>query len=77
MKYFQAVNTGKGFVTHAENESAHISGYPANIWVTINTTWPSRVNATEYTKTEAQAFINTELDGELDDDGNQVVVTLP
>jgi len=41
MAYFHAVNTGKGFITHAENESAHVAGYPGDVWVTDNTTWAS------------------------------------
>jgi len=59
MKYYQAVNTGKGFITHEDNETAHISGYPGDIWVTENETWASRVGATEKTKVEAQSIVDT------------------
>lgn len=58
MKYYVAENTGKGFITHQENESAHVSGYPANVWVTENTVWAARVGAVEKTKTQAQALID-------------------
>lgn len=59
MKYYQAENYGKGFITHADNELAHIAGYPGNIWVTTNTTWAARVGAVEKTKAEAQAIVDT------------------
>lgn len=82
MKYFQAQNTGKGFITHQDNAAAHVSGYPANIWVTENTAWASRVGAVEKTKEEAQAIINDSLSGVVYPEdhpqaGEQVVVTLP
>jgi hypothetical protein len=57
-KYYQAENTGKGFITHQDNETAHISGYPGNIWVTENATWAQRVNAAEKTREEAQAIVD-------------------
>ena len=50
MAYFQATNTGKGFITHADNEAAHVAGFPGNVWVTENTTWASRVGAVSKTK---------------------------
>lgn len=56
MNYYQAINTGLGFITHEDNELAHISGYPGDIWVTENTTWATRVGAVEKTKEEAQAI---------------------
>jgi len=31
MAYYHAVNTGKGFITHADNESAHVAGYPGDV----------------------------------------------
>lgn len=82
MAYYVAVNTGKGFITHAENESAHIAGYPGDVWVTENTTWASRVGATSKTKTEAQALVDTVISGSVYPEGHpnageQVVVTLP
>lgn len=82
MKYFQAENTGKGFITHQDNEVAHISGYPADIWVTENTAWAARVGAVEKTKEEAQAIIDAAIAGTVYPErhpqaGQQVVVTLP
>jgi len=82
MKYFQAQNTGKGFITHQDNELAHVAGYPADIWVTENETWAARVGAVEKTKAEAQAIIDAALAGSVYPEdhpqaGQQVVVTLP
>ncbi len=82
MKYYQAQNTGKGFITHQDNELAHVSGYPSNIWVSENTAWAARVGAVEKTKAEAQAIIDADLVGKLYPEdhpqaGQQVVVTLP
>ena len=57
-KYYQIENYGHGFITHEENEQAHISGYPGDIWVTENTTWPQRVGAVEKTKEEAQLIVD-------------------
>jgi hypothetical protein len=47
MAYYTTANTGKGFITHADNESAHVSGWPGDVWVTENSTWAARVGATE------------------------------
>jgi hypothetical protein len=82
MAYYHAVNTGLGFITHEENESTHIAGYPADIWITENTEWAARVGAIEKTKEEAQALINVELEGQTYPEdhelaGQQVVLTLP
>lgn len=57
-KYYQIENYGHGFITHEENEQAHIAGYPGNIWVTENTTWAQRVGAVEKTKEEAQLIVD-------------------
>lgn len=65
MAYYHAVNTGKGFITHAENESAHISGHPGNIWVTENSVWAARVGAVSKTKEEAQALVDASLAGKV------------
>jgi hypothetical protein len=59
MHYYQIENPGtKGFVTHAENEIAHVANYPGNIWVTENVDWATRVGATEITQVEAQAVVD-------------------
>lgn len=65
MKYYQAENTGKGFITHEDNEYRHISGYPGNIWVTENEIWAERVQAVEKTKVEAQEIVNTEVSSSI------------
>jgi hypothetical protein len=82
MAYYQAENTGEGFITHEDNELSHVAGYPANIWVTDNTAWATRVGAVEKTKEEAQALVDAELVGQVylsghPNVGEQVVVTLP
>lgn len=59
MAYFLKESTGlEGFITHQDNELAHIAGYPGDIWVTENTTWAQRVGAQELTKEEAQAIVD-------------------
>lgn len=60
-KYFYVKNTGHGFITHQENEIAHIAEYPGNIFVTTNVTWAIRVNAVEKTKEEAQAIVDAAI----------------
>jgi hypothetical protein len=82
MAYYQATNTGKGFITHPENESAHVAGYPGNVWVTENSAWASRVGAVSKTKVEAQLLVNNALLGKLypeehENAGQQVVLNLP
>ena len=82
MAYYQAENTGIGFITHDDNETSHISSYPGNIWVTENTAWAQRVNAIEKTKEEAQSLVDAELVGqvypEIDElAGQQVTIILP
>lgn len=82
MAYFQATNTGKGFITHADNEAAHVAGFPGNVWVTENTTWASRVGAVSKTKVEAQALVDAAIAGSVYPEGHpnageQVVVVLP
>ena len=63
MNYYQIDNPGTaGFVTHEENEAAHVSNPIGNIWVTENTAWALRVGATQVTQEEAQAVANTIID---------------
>ena len=85
-KYYEKENTGKGFITHTDNELSHVAGYPGNIWVTENTAWAVRVGAVEKTKIEAQTIVNTAISGSLVDsnglpttgsDGTQLVINLP
>ena len=82
MAYYHSVNTGKGFITHAENESAHVAGYPGDVWITENSAWAARVGATSKTKEEAQALVDAAIQGNVypeghENAGQQVVVTLP
>ena len=77
VKYYKGTNTGKGFITHADNASGYVSGYPGEIWVTENTAWAARVNVEEKTKAEAQALVDAAINGETDEDGNQLVIALP
>ena len=65
--YCTATNTGKGFITHAEQENINNPltpiSYPSNVWqVEDNTTgqaWITRVNGVSKTKAEAQTLVNT------------------
>ena len=82
MAYYQATNTGKGFITHAENEVAHVAGYPGDVWVTENSTWASRVGAVSKTKVEAQALVDAAIAGQVYPEGHpnageQVILILP
>ena len=76
-KYYQTENTGRGFITHEDNELAHIGGYPGNIWVTENTEWAARHGLTEMTKTTAQNIVNTAISGSVNEEGLQIMIALP
>ena len=59
MFYYQIVNPGiKDWISHEDNELAHISEYPGNIWVTENEAWANRVGATQLTYSEAQTIVD-------------------
>ena len=75
--YYNAENTGKGFITHEDNELAHISGYPGNVWVTENTAWAARHGLVEMNKVNAQTLVNTAISGSVDENGDQIVINLP
>lgn len=66
MKYYIAENYGLGFITHQDNESNEIVGYPANVWVTENTSWAARVGAVEITKEQAQTLVDDAYSEEMD-----------
>ena len=55
MKYVQASNTGKGFVTNKDRELGHMSGHSANIYAVSDNhaEWILRVGGIEKTKLEA------------------------
>ena len=77
-KYYQTENTGKGFITHEDNELGHISGYPGNVWVTENTAWAVRHSLVEMNKVNAQTLVNTAISGSVDEEtGEQIVINLP
>jgi hypothetical protein len=62
MHYYQIVNPGtKDWITHEDNQIAHIAQYGNDIWVTENTAWAARVGATELTKEQAQDVCNAEV----------------
>ena len=65
IKYYVANNTGRGFITHEDNESSLVAGYPGDIYATENTTWASRVEGVEKTYEEAQAIVNTALSASI------------
>jgi len=76
-QYYEAENTGKGFITHEDNELAHISGYPGNVWVTENTAWAARHSLTQINKVTAQTLVNTSISGSVDENGDQIILNLP
>jgi hypothetical protein len=59
MKYVQATNTGKGFITHADRALGYISGHAGDIYAVADNmiAWIARVNGVEKTLEEAQAII--------------------
>ena len=69
MAYYTIANTGKGFITHADNESTHVAGYPGDVWVTENSTWATRVGATSKTQAEAQLLVDAAVSGTYYDEG--------
>lgn len=81
LKYYVASNTGKGFITHEDNDSAHIAGHPGDLWTTENALWANRVGAEEKTFEEAQAIISASIDGvfhtEGELSGSAITYTLP
>ena len=67
--YCTATNTGKGFITHDEQENANplnAKGFPGNVWgVEDNATgqaWQTKVSGVVKTKDEAQAIVDTEVE---------------
>ena len=76
-KYYEAVNTGRGFITHADSELAYVQGYPGNVWLTENTAWATRHGISEITRLEAQTLVNTAISGSVDENGDQVIINLP
>jgi hypothetical protein len=83
MEYYVSQNTGKGFITHADNERSHISEYPGGVFVTqTNSIWANRVGAISKTKEEAQDIVDEAILGQLhlvghENAGEQIIVLLP
>ena len=64
--YCTSNNTGKNFVTHAEQEHGeplNARSYPGNVWVVndnaTGTAWITKVHGVSKTKSEAQTLVNT------------------
>lgn len=69
MKYVQATNTGKSFITHEDRELGHMSGHGGDIYAVSNdhTAWISRVNGTEKTLAEAESIVLAAAQSAWDD----------
>lgn len=87
MKYVQATNTGKGFVTKQDRELGHMSGY-GDIYAVSDqhTAWIARVGGVEKTKQEAEAIVlqqaqenwdNNSIEGETAEQKQQRAGTRP
>ena len=59
MKYVQATNTGKGFITPEDRDLGHMSGYAGDIYAVSDnhTSWITRVNGVEKALAEAEAIV--------------------
>ena len=77
MKYYEGKNTGKGFITHEDNEVGYIGGFGYDIWATENWRLAHFRGLTELTKEEAQRKIDLAIYGKEDENGNNLVITLP
>ncbi len=77
MRYYEGKNTGKGFITHEDNEIGQISEYPGGIWATENWRWARLRGLQELNKVQAQERVDLALYGVDDENGNPLVITLP
>ena len=77
MKYYEGKNTGKGFITHGDSEVNHIKDWGYDIWGTENWRWAHFRGLTEISKADAQLKIDLAIYGEEDENGDQLVITLP
>lgn len=66
MNYYQATNTGKGFITHEDSASSPIQQFPGGVWGTDNTAWAERVGATLVSLEDAQAIVDAALQASYD-----------
>lgn len=53
-KFYRAENTGKGFVTHEDQEVAYVGNIFDDVYYTENEAWAIRVGATEITEEQAR-----------------------
>jgi hypothetical protein len=65
IKYYVATNTGRGFITHEDNETSLVAGFPGDVYATENTTWAARVGGVEKTLEDAQALVDTALSASI------------
>lgn len=58
MRYVEATDTGKGFVTHEDRALGYMSGHPGNIYAVSDNhyEWVVRVGGVEKTLEEASAI---------------------
>ena len=77
MKYYKGKNTGKGFITNEDNEVGHIKDWGYDIWATENWRWAHFRGLAEISKEDAQRKIDLAIYGQEDENGDQIVVTLP
>ena len=77
MKYYEGKNTGKGFITYEDQEVGYIKDCGFDIWATENWRWAHFRGLTEMTKEEAQKKIDLVTYGMEDENGNNLVITLP
>ena len=66
MNYYQATNTGKGFITHEDSSTSPINQFPGGVWGTDNTAWAERVGATSISLEDAQAIVDAALQTQYD-----------
>jgi hypothetical protein len=77
MKYYEGKSTGKGFITHEDNEVGHIKDIGFDLWMTENWRWAHFRGLDEISAEDAQLKIDLAIYGEEDENGDQIVFTLP
>ena len=77
MKYYEGKNTGKGFITHEDQEVGYIKDCGYDIWKTDNWRWAHFRGLNEISAEDAQMKIDLAIYGKEDENGDQLVITLP
>lgn len=79
LKYYIATNTGRGFITHEDNESSLVAGFPGDVYATENTTWATRVGGVEKTLEEAQIIVDNALSASIAElpSGSETPTSIP